>query len=82
MRHIGVVFTIENVTSPYAITGLKPETTYKYRVQAANCDGHVGTSVWSETFSGSYEAKLNVTPGVYMIRLIEGTSVKTQKILL
>jgi len=37
--------------------------------------------VSSNTFSGSYEQKLNVAPGVYMIRLINGNDVKVQKIV-
>ena len=35
----------------------------------------------SESFNGSYEKKLDVAPGVYMIRLINGDTVKTQKIV-
>ncbi|MCR5014529.1 MAG: fibronectin type III domain-containing protein, partial [Bacteroidales bacterium] len=42
---------IDNVSNPYTITDLEPETTYQYRVQAANCDGHGGTSDWSEIAS-------------------------------
>ena len=35
----------------------------------------------SETFSGSYEGKLNVAPGIYMLRLVNGNDVKVQKMV-
>ena len=35
-----------------------------------------GRMLSSETFSGSYEKRLNVAPGVYMLRLIQGNDVK------
>ena len=41
----------------------------------------LGRMVSSNQFSGSYEQKLNVAPGVYMIRLINGNDVKVQKIV-
>ena len=41
--------------------------------------GHV---LSTETFSGSYERKLNVAPGVYMVRLIQGNDVKVQKMVI
>ena len=47
-------------------------------VQVVDVLGHV---ISSDTFSGSYEQKLNVAPGVYMIRLINGNDVKVQKII-
>ena len=40
-----------------------------------------GRILSSETFSGSYERKLNAAPGVYMLRLINGNDVKVQKIV-
>ena len=40
-----------------------------------------GRMLSSETFSGSYEKKLNAAPGVYMLRLINGNDVKVQKIV-
>ena len=40
-----------------------------------------GRILSSETFSGSYERKLNVAPGVYMLRLVNGNDVKVQKIV-
>ena len=41
----------------------------------------VGHVLSSDTFSGSYERKLDVASGVYMIRLINGNDVKVQKIV-
>ena len=41
----------------------------------------MGRVLSSETFSGSYERKLNAAPGVYMLRLINGNDVKVQKIV-
>ena len=40
-----------------------------------------GRILSSETFSGSYEKQLNAAPGVYVMRLINGNDVKTQKIV-
>ena len=40
-----------------------------------------GRMLSSETFSGSYEKRLNVAPGVYMLRLINGNDVKVQKMV-
>jgi len=42
----------------------------------------MGRMLSSESFSGSYEKHLNVVPGVYMIRLINGNDVKVQKIII
>ena len=41
-----------------------------------------GRILSTETFSGSYERKLNVAPGVYMLRLINGNDVKVQKMVI
>ena len=56
------------------IFGIEGEAT----VQVIDVLGHV---ISSDSFSGSYEQKLNVAPGVYMIRLINGNDVKVQKII-
>ena len=40
-----------------------------------------GRIISTETFSGSYEKNLNVAPGVYMLRLINGNDVKVQKMV-
>lgn len=42
----------------------------------------LGRIISSDQFSGSYEQKLNVAPGVYMIRLINGNDVKVQKVVI
>ena len=47
-------------------------------VQVVDVLGHV---ISSDTFSGSYERKLNAAPGVYMVRLIQGNDVKVQKMI-
>ena len=41
----------------------------------------LGRIVSTDQFSGSFEQKLNVVPGIYMIRLINGNDVKVQKIV-
>jgi hypothetical protein len=41
----------------------------------------LGRIVSSETVNGNYEKSLNVAPGVYMIRLINGNDVKVQKMI-
>ena len=41
----------------------------------------LGRVLSSEQFSGSYEKKLNVAPGVYVLRLINGNDVKVQKMI-
>lgn len=41
----------------------------------------LGRVLSSEQFSGSYEKKLNVAPGVYVLRLIQGNDVKVQKMI-
>ena len=40
-----------------------------------------GRMLSSETFSGSYSKAVNASTGVYMIRLIQGNDVRTQKIV-
>ena len=42
----------------------------------------MGRVLSSETFSGNAEISLGQTPGVYMLRLINGNDVKTQKIII
>ena len=44
-------------------------------VQVIDVLGHV---LSNEQFSGSYEKQLNVAPGVYMIRLIQGNDIRVQ----
>jgi len=47
-------------------------------LQVVDLMGHV---LSSETINGSHSMSLNVAPGVYMIRLINGNNVKVQKIV-
>ena len=41
-----------------------------------------GRMLSSEQFEGSYEKQLNVAPGVYVMRLLNGENVRTQKIVI
>ena len=70
----GDSFSFINGMGNLCIFGIEGEST----IQVIDILGHV---VSSDTFSGSYERKLNVAPGVYMIRLINGNDVKVQKIV-
>ena len=65
-------FGFVNASGNFCIFGIEGEAT----VQVVDILGHM---LSSETFSGSYEKKLNVAPGVYMLRLIQGKDVKVQK---
>ena len=65
-------FGFVNASGNFCIFGIEGEAT----VQVVDILGHM---LSSETFSGSYEKKLNVAPGVYMLRLIQGNDVKVQK---
>ena len=40
-----------------------------------------GRTISSETFSGDYSKAINASAGVYMLRLIQGNDVRTQKIV-
>ena len=40
-----------------------------------------GRTVSNETFSGNYSKAINAKAGVYMLRLIQGIDVRTQKIV-
>ena len=67
-------FGFVNASGNFCIFGIEGEAT----VQVIDVLGHV---LSSEQFSGSYERHLNVAPGVYMIRLIQGNDVKVQKVV-
>ena len=67
-------FAFINSSGNLTIFGIEGEAT----VQVIDILGHV---LSSETFSGSYEKKINGTPGVYMVRLLNGDDVKVQKIV-
>ena len=40
-----------------------------------------GRTLSTESFNGSYDKRLNLSNGVYMIQLIQGSDIKTQKIV-
>ncbi len=67
-------FSFVNASGNLCIFGIEGEAT----VQVIDILGHV---ISSETFSGSYERKINGAPGVYMVRLINGNDVKVQKVV-
>ena len=68
----GDSFSFVNAGGNLCIYGIEGEAT----LQVVDVLGHM---ISSETFSGSIEKKLNVAPGVYMLRLIQGNDVKVQK---
>ena len=41
----------------------------------------LGRVLSSETISGNAEVNIDATPGVYVMRLVNGDSVKTQKVV-
>ena len=67
-------FGFVNASGNFCIFGIEGEAT----VQVIDILGHV---LSSEQFSGSYEKKINVAPGVYMIRLIQGNDIRVQKMV-
>ena len=67
-------FAFINGMGNLSIFGIEGKAT----VQIIDMLGHV---LSSETFSGSYERKLDVAPGVYMLRLINGSDVRVQKMI-
>ena len=68
------VFGFINGSGNFCIFGIEGEAT----VQVIDMLGHV---LSSETFSGSYEKKINGAPGIYMVRLLNGNDVKVQKVV-
>ena len=68
-------FGFVNEAGNLCIFGIEGEAT----LQVVDVTGRV---LSSKQFSGSYESKLNVAPGVYMLRLINGNDVKVQKIVM
>lgn len=67
-------FAFVNGMGNLCIFGIEGQAT----VQVIDMLGHV---LSSETFSGSYEKRINAAPGMYVLRLINGTDVKAQKIV-
>ena len=70
----GDSFGFINGAGNLSIFGIEGKAT----IQVMDITGRI---LSSETFSGSYEKKLNVAPGVYVMRLINGNDVKVQKIV-
>ena len=70
----GDSFSFFNSNGNFSIFGIEGEAT----LQVYDVMGRV---LSTETFSGSIEKQLNVAPGVYFIRLVNGDDVKTQKIV-
>ena len=68
-------FSFLNTSGNLCVYGIDGEAT----LQVVDVLGHL---LCSETFSGSYEKKLNVAPGVYMLRLIQGNDAKVQKMVI
>ncbi len=71
----GDSFGFINGAGNLSIFGIEGEAT----VQVVDVLGHI---LSSETFNGSYEEHLDVAPGVYMLRLIQGDDVKVQKMVI
>lgn len=71
----GDSFGFINGAGNLSIFGIDGEAT----VQVVDVLGHI---LSSETFNGSYEKHLDVAPGVYMLRLIQGNDVKVQKMVI
>lgn len=67
-------FGFVNAAGNLTIFGIEGEAT----LQVMDVMGHV---LSTETFSGSYEKRLNVAPGVYLLRLVNSDDVKTQKVV-
>ena len=65
-------FGFINGSGNFCVFGIEGEAT----LQVIDMMGHV---ISSETFSGSYEKRINGAPGVYMVRLINGNDVRVQK---
>ena len=68
-------FGFINDSGNFCIFGIEGEAT----LQIVDVMGRI---LSSESFYGSYEKRLNVVPGVYMLRLINGNNVKAQKIVI
>jgi hypothetical protein len=68
-------FAFLNNNANLTIFGIEGEAT----LQVVDVLGHV---LSSEQFRGSCEKQLNVAPGVYMLRLINGDNVKVYKIII
>ena len=67
-------FGFINSLGNFCIFGIEGESI----LQVIDMHGRV---LSSDTFSGSFNKKLNVASGVYVLRLINGNDVKVQKIV-
>ena len=67
-------FSFINSNGNFSIFGIEGEAT----LQVLDV---MGRMLSSETFSSSIEKRLDVVPGVYFIRLVNGVDVKTQKVV-
>ena len=70
----GDSFCFINSNGDLTIYGVEGPAT----LQVMDIQGHI---ISNEQFSGTYEQKLNVASGVYMIRLVNSDNVKVQKIV-
>ena len=70
----GDSFTFLNSNGNFSIFGIEGEAT----LQVLDV---MGRMLSTESFNGSIEKRLDVAPGVYFIRLVNGSDVKTQKIV-
>ena len=70
----GDSFSFINSNGNFCIFGIEGQAT----LQVLDV---MGRMLSTETFNGSIEKQLNVVPGVYFIRLVNGDDVKTQKIV-
>ena len=67
-------FGFINGNGNLCIFGIEGEAT----LQVIDVTGRI---LSTETFSGSYEKQLNVAPGVYVLHLINGDNIKSQKMV-
>ena len=70
----GSSFGFINAAGNFCVFGIEGEAT----LQVIDLMGRI---LSSESFSGSYEKPINAATGVYMVRLINGNDVKTQKVV-
>ena len=68
-------FGFVNATGNLTIFGIEGDAT----LQVFDVTGRM---LSSEQFNGSYDKQLNVAPGVYVMRLLNGENVRTQKIVI
>ena len=52
---------VENVNTPYELTGLTPKTAYEWQVQGVNCDGEGHNTDWTEVATFTTPEQTNMT---------------------